>query len=89
MLEGRKQDLIRKRTLASIYGKNSTATKSKQASICPKLKILERGIHSEYSVLFSLPFFLSKVGKILPVLGSFKMNFQNRKANKKRRSQKG
>jgi hypothetical protein len=78
----------KERTLASIYGKNSAAAKSKQAYICPKLKILQR--HSEPSVLFSLPLSLSKVGKMLPILGSFKRQISKTgKLNRKRRSQKG
>ena len=50
----------------------------------------ERGIHSETSVLFSVPFSLSKVGKILPILGSPKRQISKTgKLNRKRRSKKG
>jgi hypothetical protein len=51
---------------------------------------VERDTLSEPSVLFSLPFSLSKVGKMLPVLGSFKRQISKTgKLNRRRRSKKG
>ena len=86
MLE-KKQDLIRKGRLASIYGKNTAAVKSKQVSIAKGSKYCTETFRAFYSIL-SLS--ISKVSNMLPVLGSFKRQISKTgKLNKNRGPQKG